>query len=96
MIQTYLKQKKAKIVSNYIQECSKKDQLLLVTPSKAYLRNHPSIRAKIHKKVYKNYVIPYNNISKINPNWFMICDGSYIQSKDVKIISYEEYTRLKK
>ncbi len=94
---TEMKQtKKAKIISSFAQECSKKENLLIVKSSKAYLRTHPSIRAKIHKKVYRNYVIPYTNISKINTAWFMICDGSYIQRKDVKEISYSEYKKLKK
>ena len=88
--------KKAKIVSSFAEECSKKDQLLIVKNSKAYLRNHPSIRAKIHKKIYKNYVIPYTSISRINPSWFMVCDGSYIQRKDVREISYDEYKKLRK
>lgn len=88
--------KKAKIVSGFAKECSQKENLLIVKSPKAYLRNHPSIRAKIHRKVYKNYVIPYSSISRINPSWFMICDGSYIQSSDVLKISYEEYKKLRK
>ncbi len=88
--------KKAKIVSSFVKECSQKENLLLVKSSKAYLRKNPSIRAKIHRKVYKNYVIPYTSISRINPSWFVICDGSYIQSKDVKEISYDEYKKLRK
>ncbi len=88
--------KKAKIVSSFTKECSNKEKLLIVKSSKAYLRTHPSIRAKIHKKLYKNYIIPYTSISKINTGWFMICDGSYIQRKDVNEISYNEYKKLKK
>ncbi len=88
------KTKSVKISSSFYKECSKKDKLLLVKSNKAYLRTHPSIRSKIHKKVYKNYVIAYTNASKINSDWFMICDGSYIQRKDTKIISYKEYKRL--
>ncbi|PLY04798.1 MAG: hypothetical protein C0625_15580 [Arcobacter sp.] len=88
--------KKARIVSSFGKECSQKDKLLIVKSSKAYLRTHPSIRAKIHKKIYKNYIVPYTNISKINTSWFMICDGSYVQRKDVKEISYDEYKKLRK
>lgn len=88
--------KKATILSNFAKECSQKENLLLVKSSKAYIRKHPSIRAKIDKKVYKNYVIPYTSISRINPSWFMICDGNYIQSKDVKEITYKEYKKLRK
>lgn len=88
--------KEANILSSFAKECSQKEKLLLVTSSKIYLRTQPSIRAKIHDKIYKNYVIPYNSISKINPQWYMVCDGSYVQRKDVKEISYEEYKKLKK
>jgi len=88
--------KRAKIVSSFAQECSKTDKLLLVKNSKAYLRKHPSIRAKIHKKIYKNYILPYTNVSKINTNWYVLCDGSYVQRKDVKTISYSEYKKLRK
>ncbi|WP_072679775.1 hypothetical protein [Arcobacter sp. LA11] len=88
--------KKAKISSNYKEECSKKDKLLLVTSNKVYIRKHPSIRSKIHKKIYKNYILPYTNISKINTSWYMLCDGSYIRKSDVKEINYDEYIKLRK
>jgi len=88
--------KRAKIVSSFAQECSKTDKLLIVKSSKAYLRKHPSIRAKIHKKIYKNYILPYTNISKINASWYVLCDGSYVQRKDVKSISHSEYKKLRK
>lgn len=88
--------KKARIVSSFAKECSSKDKLLIIKSSKAYLRTHPSIRAKIHKKLYKNYIVPYTDISKINTSWYMICDGSYIQRKDVSVITYDEYKKLRK
>lgn len=88
--------KEANILSSFAKECSQKDKLLLATSDKIYLRTQPSIRAKIHNKIYKNYIIPYNSISKINPQWYMICDGSYIQRSDVKEISYDDYKKLKK
>jgi hypothetical protein len=86
---------KAKIKSNYSQECSNSDKLLLGISNNIYLRTHASIRAKVHKKVYKNYILPYKDVSKINTDWFVLCDGSYVEKKNVKIISYEEYKRLK-
>lgn len=88
--------KKAKISSSFNSECSKKDKLLIVTSNKVYIRKHPSIRAKIHKKIYKNYILPYTSISKINTLWYMLCDGSYVQRKDVKEITYDEYKKLRK
>lgn len=75
--------------------CSKTDKLLIVKNDKAYLREQPSIRAKIVGKVYKNYVIPYSAVSKINDEWYTICDGNYVQIKDTNEISYSEYKRLK-
>lgn len=88
--------KSAKIVASFSQECSQTDKLLIVKNTKSYLRKHPSIRAKIHKKVNKNYILPYTNISRINTSWFVLCDGSYVQSKDVKTISYSDYKKLRK
>lgn len=88
--------KKVKITSNYVKACSEKNNLLLSTSRKIYLRKHPSIRAKIHKKISKNYILPYISVSKINPSWYMICDGSYIQRNDVEEISYQEYKNLKR
>lgn len=87
--------KKAKITSSFNKECSNTKKLLITTSNIIYLRTHPSNRAKIHKKIYKNYILPYTNISKINNDWYMLCDGSYVQKKDTKSIKYEEYKRLK-
>ncbi len=87
--------KSVKIESQFQKECKKTDKLLLVTSNTVYLRKAPSIRAKIKKRINKNYVLPYVSVSKINPNWFMICDESYVQKKDVREISFDEYKRLK-
>lgn len=87
--------KKAKITSSFNQECGKTDKLLLGTSNTILLKTNPSSRAKTHKRVYKNYVLPYTSISKINTSWYMLCDGSYVRKRDVKEISYEEYLKLK-
>jgi hypothetical protein len=87
--------KSVKIESEFQKECKKTDKLLLVTSNTVYLRKAPSIRAKIKKRINKNYVLPYVSVSKINPNWFMICDESYVQKNDVREISFDEYKRLK-
>lgn len=87
--------KKAKIISNYAQECSKKDKLLMVVSNSTKLKKSPSHKAKTHKTLYKNYVIAYKSVSKINPSWYLICDDSYINSEDVVITSYDEYKKLK-
>lgn len=89
------KTKSVNIANTFNKECSKTDKLLILKSNTVYLRVHPSIRSKIHKKLYKNYVISYSNISKINTSWYLLCDGSYIQSKDVNIISYKEYQNLR-
>ncbi len=87
--------KKAKIISNYAQECSKKDKLLMVVSNSTKLKKSPSHKAKTHKTLYKNYVVAYKSVSKINPSWYLICDDSYINSEDVVITSYDEYKKLK-
>lgn len=87
--------KKAKIISSFAKECSKTDKLLLGVANNIYLRTHPSYRAKIHKKVYKNYVFAYGSISKINSSWYMLCDGSYVNKKEVREFTYDEYKKLR-
>lgn len=90
------KSKTVKLQNDLTKECSKNDNLIIVTSNKAYLRKLPSIRAKIDNKIYKNYVLAHTGLSKINPDWFVICDGTYIQKKDVKEISFKEYKGLRK
>ena len=87
--------KKAKITSSFNKECSNTKNLLIVVSNRTLLRKNPSKRAKIHKTVYKNYVLSYISASKINTNWYVICDGSYVNSEDVMQISYDEYKKLK-
>lgn len=87
--------KKAKITSSFTKECSNKDKLLMVVSNKTYLKTHPSFRAKTHRTVYKNYILPYTGISKINSNWYVICDGSYVNSENVIVTDYDEYKKLK-
>lgn len=87
--------KKAKITSSFTKECSSKDKLLMVVSNKTYLKTHPSFRAKTHRTVYKNYILPYTGISKINSNWYVICDGSYVNSENVIVTDYDEYKKLK-
>lgn len=86
--------KSANITNNFA-ECSKTDKLLQGTSNNIYLRKNPSYRAKIHKKVYKNYILPYKTRSLINPDWYVLCDDTYVNSKDVKEITYSEYKKLK-
>ncbi len=87
--------KKAKITSKLTKECSKTDKLLMVVANNTKLKTRPSFKAKSYKTVYKNYVISYKDVSKINNSWYVICDGSYINSEDVVKISYDEYRKLK-
>lgn len=89
------KTKKAKITTSFSNECRKTGKLLIVATNKTKLKNHPSLRAKLHKTIYKNYIVPYTSISKINPSWYRVCDGSYINSEDVLVITYDEYKKLK-
>lgn len=87
--------KKAKVRSSFHEECSKTDKLLIVVSNRISLKKNPSSRAKTHKTVYKNYILPYTNISKINTNWYILCDGTYVNSENVAPITYSEYKKLK-
>lgn len=88
--------KEATITEGYKNECSKTDNLLIGLSNNIYLRNKPSYRAKINSKIHKNYIMSYVSRSKIQPNWYILCDGSYVNKKDVKEISFSEYKELKK
>ncbi len=88
--------KKIKIQSKEAKECLKTDKLLIVVKNSTTLRTNPSRRAKQHINLNKNYIIPYIGISKINNSWYRLCDSSYVNGKDVRLINYEEYKNLKR
>ncbi|WP_320035939.1 hypothetical protein [Halarcobacter sp.] len=88
--------KKAKITEGYKDECSKTDKLLIGLSHNIYLRTKPSFRAKINNKIHKNYIMSYVSKSKIQPDWYILCDGTYVNKKDVRDISFSEYKKLEK
>ena len=82
--------KKVKITSNFIKQCSQKTKLLLVKTRKIYLRSKPSKKAKIYKKLKRNYILPYISLSRINNAWYRLCDGTYVHTNYVSIIKYDK------
>ena len=81
--------KKVKVTKNFIKQCSQKTKLLIVKSRKIYLRTKASTKAKIYKQLKRNYILPYISTSRINSAWYRLCDGSYVQKNDVRIIKYE-------
>jgi len=78
----------AKIKTNYVQECSQRDKLLIGISRKLYIRYKPSMKAKINKVLHKNYIIPYRGISSSNSDWYELCDGKYVHKNEVKPITF--------
>ena len=81
--------KKVKITNDFKKQCSQKNNLLLVKSRKVYLRTKASKKAKIYKQLKRNYVLPYISISRINSDWYRLCDGTYVSKNDVNIIEYK-------
>ncbi len=78
----------AKIRTNYVQECSQRDKLLIGISRKLYIRYKPSMKSKVNKVLHKNYILPYRNISTINSDWYELCDGKYVHKNEVKPITF--------
>jgi hypothetical protein len=78
----------AKIKTNYVQECSQRDKLLIGISRKLYIRYKPSMKAKVNKVLYKNYILPYRGTSTQNSDWYELCDGKYVHKNEVKPISF--------
>lgn len=92
-----IKQKKeVKISTKFKEKCAQTNNLLIGTSYKILLKANASFRASTHRKVYKNYILPYTSKSRINSDWYMLCDGSYVNKKDVREISLSEVNKLRK
>ena len=69
-------------------QCLNREKLLIGVSRNVYLRKSTSVRSKIKRVVYRNYLIPYNRM--VNPNWYETCDGSYVHINEVSKISPEQ------
>ena len=87
-------QTSAQIHSNYAMQCAQRDRLLIGLSSKVYVRNSASMKAKTSQIVYKNYILPYEEKSITNPNWYKLCDGKYVHQNEVKEISFTGVLKL--
>ncbi|MCK5110295.1 MAG: hypothetical protein KAQ94_02155 [Arcobacteraceae bacterium] len=65
--------------------CQNNNLFLLGISNKVHLRTGPTIRNKIARIVYRNYIIPQNG--KVNKKWYKTCDGYYVHTLEVKEIS---------
>jgi hypothetical protein len=79
------KQKTIKTNGNY--RCQNSELYLIGISNKVHLRTGPSFRNKIVRIVYKNYIIPYTK--KVNDDWYLVCDGRYVNAREAKPIPKE-------
>ncbi len=71
--------------TNLKARCESTNQFLIGSSRKVYLRTKPSVRSKVLKQVYRNYLIPYTK--QVNKDWFEVCDGSYVHKNEAVKIS---------
>lgn len=88
--------KEVKISTNFKKICSQTNKLLIAKSYRVSLKASPSNRAKTHRKIKKNYIIPYTSKSKINSDWYRVCDGSYVNKQNVREITINEVNKLRK
>ncbi|MEA1915533.1 MAG: hypothetical protein U9N30_09500 [Campylobacterota bacterium] len=86
------KSSNAKIKTNFAQECSQKENLLLVLRPKVNIRNAPSQKSKIVKRLNKNYVLPYRKGD--DSTWYELCDGNFVHKNTVKELAFMDVLKL--
>lgn len=73
-------------------QCRATDKYLIGKSRKVYLRSAPSIKAKVVKRVYRNYILPYTRA--VNDKWFELCDGSFVHKNEANYISNKNVKRF--
>ena len=81
---TVLKRKTIKIET----ECKENNNYIIALLDRVHLRSGASYKYRIKRTLFKNYIIPYRSMA--NPNWFITCDGFYINKNEAKVITKEE------
>ncbi|MEA3497590.1 MAG: SAF domain-containing protein [Campylobacterota bacterium] len=76
---------KATIKTSFTEQCKVKDKLLIGISRNVYLRKVSSLKGKIKRVVYRNYLIPYKR--KVSQNWYEACDGTFVHKNEVSEIS---------
>lgn len=71
--------------TNLQKECRSTKQYLIGSSREVYLRKKASMRSKVVKKIYRNYIIPYTR--KVNDTWYEVCDGSFVHKNEAVTIS---------
>ena len=72
---------------NLQQQCMLQKKVLVGISREVLLRSIPSLKGRIKKIVQKNYIIPYK--SKVDNNWFEVCDGRFVHKNETKMIDYK-------
>ncbi len=83
-----IKSDKVTMKSNDKELCSKDGNLLIGISNNVDLRQTPSMRSKLVRRIHKNYIIPYKRL--VSPNWYEICNGLYVHKNEVKKISQQD------
>jgi len=79
---------KVNIKSTNIRECIAQDRVLIGMSREVMLRTIPSLKGRIKKILHRNYIIPYK--SKVDANWYEICDGRFVHKNETKPIAFKK------
>ncbi|NQY94729.1 MAG: hypothetical protein HRT43_11225, partial [Campylobacteraceae bacterium] len=79
---------KVTIKSTLIQQCIAQNKVLIGTSTKVMLRSIPSLNGRIKKILQRNYIIPYE--TKVDANWYEICDGRYVHKNEAREITFKK------
>lgn len=74
--------KSKKVMGDEISKCKEEGKYIVGTAKYIHFRSGPSFKNKILRTIYKNIIIPYKE--KLNDNWYLTCDGYYINASQVE------------
>ena len=76
------------IKTNRVNQCLANNQVLIGISDEVMVRSIASLKGRIKKVLYKNYIVPYK--SKINKYWYETCDGRFVHKYEAKEISFKK------
>lgn len=72
------------LTDNLQAQCNQTNKYLIGASRVVDLRTKPSLKAKIVRKVRRNYIIPYKKV--INKDWIEVCDGTFVHQNEANFI----------
>ena len=79
---------KTVITTDLEKQCMDESKLLIGISRRVNIRTIPSLRGKIKRIVYRNYIIPYT--TQVDKNWYRVCDGRYVHKNEARPIDYKK------